>query len=157
MIEGEKTIQAQNFHAAWLEKINEIINKIEETELLAKNGCQDILDYTFALREDKDKYLGLVQYQNVKFLVDYFDILIAKLAPILEDKMNKYITALNAVKENCKEEDLFILRVHNAQHQLVRITPKHFMQVTLDFLSNLKIKLYMEIKDLIFISKGEDW
>lgn len=145
--------QSSNINAKWLENIYENIKHLEDHERLAREGCRTVLEFVQIPANTREIVLGETQFKNIKLFVNEFSLLLSDLSPVIEEKkLEEFRNAIDAVEKGFSDEAKFIKRIRNAQRQVIRVELTGFFHKTLRFLADLKVKLFIEIKGILYIS-----
>lgn len=152
-MEEEISIQSSNINAKWLENIYENIQKLEQYERLMREGCTSLLDYFQIPENRRDIIIGDVQFKNLRFYVTEFNLLLSDLSPILDDQKSiEFRLLLEQIQRACNSRRLFIKDIFSSTRELRKSVPTPVFFSTINILTKLKVDLFREIKDILYIN-----
>jgi hypothetical protein len=147
--------ESTNINSKWLENIYEQLQTIQNMERLAREGCNSIMEYMQIQPQTRQMILADVEYKNLRFMALEMDILIGNLAPVLEDKTEKYNLKLNHLLQNIDTRHLFLKEIKK-DNQVVHVEALQFMYDSIGYLSNIKTSLIKDIGHLLYIKEQDN-
>lgn len=151
----EDFTQTANFNEKWLDNIYENIKKIEDYERLVREGCKSLLDFMNIPSSQRHVVIGQTQFQNLRFLVTEFKLLLADLTPILEtNKEEEFDKILTQIDDALLKKQLFLKEEFDVARNLVRANPTNFFYDTINVLHKMKVDLFKVIKHILYIGSN---
>lgn len=155
-LEKKEKSDSRNFADKWLNNIYEILMKIEDYERLAKNGCQDLLDYV----QNSNLDLALIQEKNYQLFMTEVEILLNDIKHFVDkNEFLRLILKFNLIRKIEYDHEGFIdNRTNSVTRDYINILKPEFSIVhpLMSSLRGLLIKALFEfIKPTIKV-KGED-
>lgn len=146
-------VQSANINSLWLQNIYENIKKLEEHERIAREGCDNLMEYLGIPADKRDLILGDTQYKNIKFMVTELHLLLGDLTPILDEtKVKGYKENLNKIEEVISYRKYFVKEPYSSTRGIIISSkPTPFFFETLRFLSDMKIEIIKDIKHILYI------
>lgn len=129
----EKTISEQ-----WIQGIFESLRKLENLEIMAKHGCENIIEFG---RRFKGEDLDLLKTQNVSFFLTEFEIVLTNSQPLISEKdyeeiNNKFLW----LKDGEKKTGGFLEKTRHYERVQLKLHSK-FYTLVIPTLSELRSKL----------------
>lgn len=150
--------QSANINEKWLENIYENIKKLEEHERLAREGCINLFEYVQMTHQQREINMGDVQYKNLRFFITEFNLLLSDLTPILDDEKTDYFRlTLNRVEDMMENKNAYVKYLYNSSRKLIKTKATNSIEITLRLLSSLKVELFKEIKNILYIKSSQGW
>ena len=150
--------QTGNINEKWLNNIYDNIQRLENYERLVREGCASLLDYVQIPYSSRPILTGITQFKNLRFMITEFKLLLADLTPIIEDqKAKEFDTTLNLIDKALDSERLFLSSIFDVNRRLIETKPTKFFYETIDTLHKLKVDLFKEIKNILYINKKTEW
>lgn len=146
--------ESTNINIRWLENIYQQLQTIQNMERLAREGCNDIMEYLQIPYQSRQAILADVEYKNLRFMALEMDILIGNLAPILKDKTGEYNNRLNILLRNLDNRMLFLKEIKK-DNQVVMMESLPFMYSSIAYLSSIKNELIKDIGHLLYIPEQD--
>lgn len=149
----EEFTQSANINEKWLNNIYENIKKLEDYERLVREGCLSLLDYVQIPLHSRPVIIGLTQFKNLRFMITEFKLLLADLTPILKPERAKdFDSTLSNIDKALNSERLFLTSSFDVHRRLIETKPTEFFYLTIDTLHKIKVDLFKEIKNILYIS-----
>lgn len=150
--------QTSNINAKWLDNVYDNIKRIEDYERLAREGCLTLLDFVSIPESQRNVTLGEAQFKNLKMLVTEFSLLMSDLSPVIKDNvLEDFRSQLRDIDNALNNESWFLKRIYNTSRQVKQVKLTDFFYTSLRFVSNLKIKLFKEIRHILYIQTTTPW
>ena len=151
----EDFLNSANINEKWLVNIYENIKKLEDYERLVREGCSSLLDYVKIPLNNRSSVIGLTQFKNLRFMITEFKLLLADLTPILEqDKAKAFDSFLNNLENALKCEKLFLIYSFDVNGKIIETRTTEFFSVTIEALHKLKVDLFKQIKNILYINSN---
>jgi len=147
--------ESTNINIRWLENIYEELRTIQNMERLAREGCNDIMEYLQIPYQSRPIILADVEYKNLRMMALEMDILIGNLAPVLKEKTEQYRKKLLLLLTNLDKRKLFLKEIKK-DNQVVMIEPLQFLYTSVAYLSTIKNELINDIGHLLYIPEQEN-
>lgn len=149
---------SSNINQKWLDNIYDNIKKIEYHERLAREGCENLVEYFGIPVKIRNVFIGEAQYKNLRFFVSEFHLLLSDLTPTIEDKgLKEIIESLEAVEKFIGNRENFLKEERDINNKVTSLELKKSFYDTLMFLAGLKVKLFKEIKHILYITSSKPW
>lgn len=152
----EDYVKTANINIKWLDNIYENIKNIENCERRARLGCRDLLEYVSIPFKDRNLFLSDAQFMNLRIFVTEFHLLLSDLSPILDEKkLAEFRNIIDNLEKNINKRHYFVKDIYNVSRHLDSIKLTEVFYETLNILSRLKIDLFKEIKNILYIDSTQ--
>lgn len=139
----------------WLNFIYDSLIRLEEDERRMRNGCLDLVEF-FQLSQNNKNLITDLQINNMKFMLDEFDILLHNVRSILTkekyDRLREKLKLYTDIFKGESKVELFKVVVSNADRKnrtRSELTPA-FNKIA-DDLGKLRAKLVQNLDHILFI------
>lgn len=151
----EEFTNSANINEKWLINIYENIKKLEDYERLVREGCSSLLDYVQIPLANRSSIIGLTQFKNLRFMITEFKLLLADLTPILDQKKaSEFDDFLNQLEKSLRYEKLFLSSSYDVNRRLTETKTTEFFNLTIETLHKLKVDLFKQIKNILYINSN---
>lgn len=151
----EEFSNSGNINDKWLLNVYENIKRLEEFERMIREGCSSILDFLQIPLHKRAVVIGSAQYKNLRFFITEFRLLMADLTPILDkDRVAVFEKTISHIEKALDSDRLFVKSIYDLNHNVIETKPTPFFYETLNILHNLKIELFKDIKDILYIKSS---
>jgi hypothetical protein len=124
-------------------------------ERLAREGCNNIMEYMQIPFELRNVVLPDVEYKNLRFIVLEMDILITNLTPVLKEKAEGYKNSLAPLLTNLDDRNLFLKEIRKDK-KVIMIETLPLMTSSIMYISEIKSKLIQDIGHLLYIPEENE-
>ena len=125
---------------------------------MAREGCLSMLDYVQIPAKNKQAFLTDVQYKNMRMIVGEMRLLLTDLVPILDPTVHtNLMKTLQGLERAIYTRELFVVDNWSVTTNSVtqsKLTPFYFN--TLDFLSDLKLRIIKDIAHILYVDNSKD-
>jgi hypothetical protein len=154
-METGEQFESSNINIKWLENIYEQLQVIQNMERLAREGCNNIMEYMQIPFELRNVVLPDVEYKNLRFIVLEMDILITNLTPVLKEKAEGYKNSLAPLLTNLDDRNLFLKEIRKDK-KVIMIETLPLMTSSIMYISEIKSKLIQDIGHLLYIPEENE-
>lgn len=153
MTEDMTGIESSNINSKWLENIYENIKNIEALNRLALEGCQSLIEYIDLTISNKARFIGEIQYKNLRLFLSELDLLLDDISPVIEEtSFSKYKESIKLIRKDINKKELFLqVKYNSSTNTVISCTTKPFYDETVDMLSKIKLNIIKDIKHLLYI------
>lgn len=153
-----ETFETGNINSKWLENVYENLKNLENLERMAREGCLSLIDYVQIQPKNKQSFFTDVQYKNARMIVGEMRLLLTDLVPIIKQESHiSFMKTLQELERAIYTRELFVVDNWSVTTNTIthsRLTPFFFQ--TMDFLSDLKLKIIREIAHILYVDKSMD-
>jgi len=160
----EPETSKRNISDKWINNnVYEALEKIEEHERLMKNGCSDLIEYIQEIKLGLNR-LPQIQIQNMKFMINEFDILIKNTKKILKKEDYEDAKKRNEFHDNSFKNGLNLNGDKQMVYNIIHNNPKRttyfkLNQEPFNFLANklsdLRMDMITYLSPVLFITTGD--
>ena len=146
--------ETTNINLEWLNNIYNELKTIQGIEMIAREGCRNLMEYLQIPIDSQKIVMADAQYKNMRFLALELDLLITNLAPVIKDKVSKYDNQLKPILKNINNRSLFVDET-TINNKVVEIYTLPFFNLTIDFLVSIKAEIIKDIAHILYLPEEE--
>ena len=151
-----KDFEETNINSLWLKNIYNNLMDLKMKVLLARHGCQDVLEYIQIPANQMENVLPQIQFKNLQLIVSSMESLLIDTQTIIDDETyKKSMKTLQLIKESFGTPNLYLKLQFNQYAKTEWYLIQPLFEKTLDQLDLMRANLIKLLEPTLYIRSEE--